>query len=101
MFGTKKKSKSQTTITKFDDQSRETNLSELRDDLTDRSTEASDRSHDEIYVPRTFKCRNCNCTFFVSHSSCDQFCGKDCMSSFSLFHTLPSPKVAATNNQLS
>jgi hypothetical protein len=98
MFGTKKNIHIQT-VNKFDDQPRETNLSELRDDLTDRSTEASERSLDEIYVPRTFKCRNCNSTSFVSQSSCDnQFCGKDCMSSYSLFHTLPA-KAATTKNR--
>jgi hypothetical protein len=98
MFGTKKSIIIQTN--KFDDQPRETNLSELRDDLTDRSTEASERSLDDISVPRTFKCRNCNCTFFVSQSSCDsnQFCGKDCMSSFSLFHTLPPKAEGVTKN---
>jgi hypothetical protein len=70
----------------------------LRDDLTDRSTEASERSLDEIYVPKTFKCQNCGCTFFVSQSSCDHlFCGKDCLSTFSLFHTIPSLKGSTTN----
>jgi hypothetical protein len=69
------------------------------DDLTDRSTEASDRSLDEIYVPKTFKCLNCGSYYFISQLSLEnhQFCGKDCLSSFSLFHTLPSTQKFGLN----
>ncbi len=70
------------------------------DDLTDRSTEASDRSLDEIYVPKTFKCLNCGSFYFITQLSLEnhQFCGKDCLSSFSLFHTLPSTQKFGPNH---